>query len=516
MDKFVAPVSRQFKRSMLYTLAFLAIMHGFRFVSLGFSHDALAFAAKSDFAWKVSLGRYMQPLYWKIRGYIAAPYTVGLMTWLWLGLAVYLVLRMLCVKGSLASLLIAGVMVSSQAVISANTGFIHETDTFMLALFLAVGAAYLCLNTRFVWLAASPLMLMASAGLYQSFIQAYIALVMIIALVQLLGGERAGAVMLRCAKCALALCVGMALYLAGYEAALAVTGLEKSTSHNGMTHIADYGGATIWQMLMETYLQPFAYLRGMLESRNAAIVKLLQACILLWALGATAVVVIRRRLHALETAAVLAIIALLPLGINCIFLLYRGGYHDLMLYSYCLVNVFAVAVTEQALALLWPDGVGKARLPIRRGAALALPLMLMLIFFDKTLFANQLYLKKELEIDSTLSVMTRVLDRLEQTEGYVPGETPVAFVGNINASVINRDKPAFSSLRRFNGSEENYATTFGDTHWMYFRDVLGYPLMQADNEAAMAQHEAVRAMPAFPQKGSVALVDGVAVIKFSE
>ena len=40
MDKFVVPMSRQTKRAMLYTLAFLLIMHGFRFVSLGFSHDA--------------------------------------------------------------------------------------------------------------------------------------------------------------------------------------------------------------------------------------------------------------------------------------------------------------------------------------------------------------------------------------------------------------------------------------------------------------------------------------------
>lgn len=185
MDRFVVPMSRQTKRAMLYTLAFLLIMHGFRFVSLGFSHDALAFAAPTDFEWKVSLGRYMQPVYWKLRGYVAAPYLVGLMTWLWLGISVVLVLRMTRVTGNLATLLIAGVMTSSQAIISANTGFIHETDTFMLALLLAVCAAYLCLNTRYIWMATSPLLLAASAGLYQSFLQAYVALVMIVTLLAL-------------------------------------------------------------------------------------------------------------------------------------------------------------------------------------------------------------------------------------------------------------------------------------------------------------------------------------------
>lgn len=515
MDRFVVPVSRQTKRAMLCTLALLVIMHGFRFVSLGFSHDALAFAAESDFAWKVSLGRYMQPVYWKLRGYIAAPYLVGLMTWIWLGLSVCLVLRMMRVTGKLSTWLIAGVMTSSQALISANTGFIHETDTFMLALLLAVGAAYLCLNTRFAWLAAGPLMLAASAGLYQSFIQAYVALVMLVALLELLRGERAAAVLLRCAKCALALGVGMALYLAGYRLALAMTGIEASASHNGMMHVADYGGATFWQTLAETYAEPFGYLRDF-QSRNAAAVKLAQACVLLCGLIATAAVMIKKRLRPLESAAALVILLLLPLGINGIFLLYRGGYHDLMLYSYCLVNVYAVAVTQQALSLFWPEGPGKARLSIRRGAAMALPLLLALILFDKTVFANQLYLKKELEIDATLSVMTRVLDRLEQTEGYVIGETPVAFVGNLNASRINRDKPAFAYMKRFNGSEENYATTFDDTHWMYMRDVLGYPLVQAEDAEGIARKTAVREMPAFPERGSVAIVDGVAVVKLSE
>lgn len=515
MDRFVVPMSRQTKRAMLYTLAFLLIMHGFRFVSLGFSHDALAFAAPTDFEWKVSLGRYMQPVYWKLRGYVAAPYLVGLMTWLWLGISVVLVLRMTRVTGNLATLLVAGVMTSSQAIISANTGFIHETDTFMLALLLAVGAAYLCQSTRCVWLAASPLLLAASAGLYQSFIQAYIALVMIVALLDLLRGGRLLPVVLRCAKCALALGMGMALYLAGYRLALALTGIEASNSHNGLMHMADYGEATFAQMLVQTYVQPFGFLRD-LQSRNAAVVRLAQGCVLLLALGATVAVMIKKRLRPLETAAVLVILLLLPLGINCIFMIYRGGYHELMLYSYCLVNVYAVAVTEQALSLQWPEGAGTARLPVRRGAAMALPLLLALILFDKTVFANQLYLKKELEIDSTLSVMTRVIDRLEQTEGYAVGETPVAFVGSLDASQINRDKPAFAYMKRFNGSEENYAITFGDTYWMYLRDVLGYPIVQAEDAERIVRQEAVAAMPSFPEKGSVALVDGVAVVKLSD
>ena len=51
---------------------------------------------------------------------------------------------------------------------------------------------------------------------------------------------------------------------------------------------------------------------------------------------------------------------------------------------------------------------------------------------------------------------------------------------------------------------------------MYFRGVLGYPVVQAEGAARMARQEAVAAMPCFPERGSVALVDGVAVVKLSD
>ena len=51
---------------------------------------------------------------------------------------------------------------------------------------------------------------------------------------------------------------------------------------------------------------------------------------------------------------------------------------------------------------------------------------------------------------------------------------------------------------------------------MYFRDMLGYPIVQAEEAERIVRQEAVAAMPSFPEKGSVALVDGVAVVKLSD
>lgn len=64
--------------------------------------------------------------------------------------------------------------------------------------------------------------------------------------------------------------------------------------------------------------------------------------------------------------------------------------------------------------------------PPPRGAQL----LLCLVILQNVPLSNQLCVKRDLELSSTLSAFTRILDQAEQTKGYVPGETPVVVVGH--------------------------------------------------------------------------------------
>ena len=82
MEKLDVQIQPKLKKIALYTLIFMALLHGYRYVSLGFSHDSLAFAWQPDLEWQISLGRYMQPFYWWIvRGRIGAPFIVGVLSY---------------------------------------------------------------------------------------------------------------------------------------------------------------------------------------------------------------------------------------------------------------------------------------------------------------------------------------------------------------------------------------------------------------------------------------------------
>ena len=89
MNKLEIHISRRLRDAALCTLFFMLILHGYRYVSLGFSHDSLAFAWPDDLTWQLSLGRFVQPVYWAFRGSVGAPFLVGLLTCVYMTLSVY-------------------------------------------------------------------------------------------------------------------------------------------------------------------------------------------------------------------------------------------------------------------------------------------------------------------------------------------------------------------------------------------------------------------------------------------
>lgn len=515
MEELDIHLSRRWKDALLHTLIFMVIFHAYRYVSPQFTHDSLAFAAETDGPWKIGLGRFMQPVYWKLRGHVAAPYIVGLLSYAYLALSIYMVSDLLDLRLGLSRLLLAGVMTGSLALIATNSAYIHEADCFMLALCLNVLAAWLCLKpTGRLWIAA-PVLLAAAMGLYQAYFQVYVALTMVWAIRQLLESDEERAclltALLRCLRAAALLVAGMLIYAAAWQAVMRATGMQAIDGYNGLTDVGNYENLSIPRLIAETWAYPLRYLLAE-NSRNAWIVRLARGGLYACAAAGTVYVLVKRRRGALTCAAAMGLVLLLPMGMNCMYVISKGLVHDLIVYAYCLADVLAIAAAESAVGL-WAQG-GMKRL--KRHAARAFLLLFGLLFADKALYANQLYLRKDLEYNATLSVMTRVMDRLEQLDGYQPGTTPVVFCGEMGRSPLVGDSSALLRMKAVEGSSYRYAISSESSYWWYFEDVLNYPIARHPYPSSIRALDAVQAMPVFPQNGSVAMVNGVAVVKISE
>lgn len=518
MEKLDVQIQPKLKKIALYTLIFMALLHGYRYVSLGFSHDSLAFAWQPDLEWQISLGRYMQPFYWWIiRGRIAAPFIVGVLSYGYMVGSVYGVASLLDLKAKMTLFLLAGLMCGSLAFIALDATYSHTADVYMLALMLNIAAAWLCLRgkRRVPSVLAAAVLLVISTGLYQAYLQVFTALTMVWALLRLLKTDDRAIpeAVARCAQSFLALMLAMALFFVGYYVVMAVTGVEAVSKANSIGGMKVLSGAALVDMVKTTWKMPLRQL-GRLQGRIAPLARMLTAVVLMTGAAATIFTARRSRVSAWQALGMAVLVLLLPFGMNWICLFCGGVVHDLMMYAYIVPLLAALAANERAWNLALADE-GKQIGKKTRAAACVLPLAVLTLLFDRGIYANQIYLKKDLEYDATLSVMTRVVDRIEQVEGYIPGETPVEFLGDILRSQLTMTRPAFAHLGSLTGTEENYAITYADTFWMYLEDVMGYPIKRFRETKNEEQERVTDDMPCFPDKDSVQMVDGVVFVKLA-
>ena len=138
MNKVFRLDRRSVLKIFLLTAVFFFAAHLYRFLSLGFVHDSLVLNQSGDDFWQLSLGRFMQVFYHRIRGNIPVPYIVGLLSYLYLAGSVCLLADLLSLSSTLSISLVSMVMCSNTTLTFASATFLPWLDAYMLALFFAV------------------------------------------------------------------------------------------------------------------------------------------------------------------------------------------------------------------------------------------------------------------------------------------------------------------------------------------------------------------------------------------
>jgi hypothetical protein len=146
-----------------------------------------------------------------------------------------------------------------------------------------------------------------------------------------------------------------------------------------------------------------------------------------------------------------------------------------------------------------------------------MPVIICFLLLSNIIYANQAYLWKDLAWQNTMSTVNRIIDRMEQTDGYCVGETPVAFVGGLYASELWHERDGFE-ISGTGLSDFNFVFTYYDTYKWYFDYVLAYPINFIEEEELeeWSVNEEVIEMPPFPENGSVKIINGTMVVKLSD
>ena len=339
-------------------------------------------------------------------------------------------------------------------------------------------------------------------GLYQSYFQAAIVLLIVLLIFRLLDGEKPVRVFLHGLLAIAMLLLSLLIYSKALSRAEAATGIYRIGTYNGVAYVGQYDSVeAIISLLGDTFTYPFSCLLHPQTAMPRLII-----------LGICALFLQARKARlSLPGWGLLALMtACLPLGMNAVYFISKGMMHTLMIYAFFLTHVFVFALIDHLLRT--PPALTPSRM--MKGAACA---MVSISLLSTVVYANQIYLRRDLEFQSTLSAMTRIVDRIEQTEGYQPGVTPVVILGSVSDSTIAMARPGFSHLYGMFGAEYNYATTYEETLIWYFRDVLAQPLnlISETERLTLSQRGDFRALPAFPAAGCCQMIDGMLVIRLS-
>ncbi|MBR1701062.1 MAG: glucosyltransferase domain-containing protein [Lachnospiraceae bacterium] len=443
----------------------------------------------------ITSGRWFLTIACGFSTYYTIPWVIGLLGLVFLGLTSVALAELLEIQDTVPIMLISGLLVSFPALAS-TFAYVFTMDGYMLALLLAV-LSVLCTKKwrKGFWIGAFCLAF--SMGTYQAYLPFAILLCLYEAL-RIFGRE--DPFREKCWEVFRYLCMGVLGVLFYYvilRILLVIEGKELD-SYQGIND--GISGAAVGT-ITHTYRDFLSFtLRGNVLFQNifsliALIV--LCGCAIYGAcrLGKQRKVWKNPALFVIITMVLLAV----PLATNVILLISPNvTYHLLMRYQWVVYLILMVAFVSR-------HGEKKAWI----GLAAAFVLV-----FHYALVDNIGYTNLQKRYEKTYAYCVRLLDRIEQTEGYYQG-IPIAMVGVVGYEpfpVTDITLPVTSNMIGLNGDTLLYTA---ENYEAFIRNYLGASLniMTPKEMGDIYYSEEYIEMESFPAASSVKLVDGIIYVK---
>lgn len=482
--------------------------HGYRFSNTMYAHDALLQIYQDDSAWQIALGRVLQPVLLFLRGGLCNPWLISFCAVIWLSLSVYLVVDLLGIRKLFPINLISGVMSCNAVLTSLNASFLPWVDFFMLSLFMAVAGVWLIKKGNWKCLCLGAFVMAAAMGIYQAYISVSIVLTIFLLLQEAQGDVKLKEFMKKTVCYCGSLLAAAFLYYLMWQVVRRIFGIWVADSYNGLASLGDYTQTSLLSTVGLAYQKTFYYLTHpdifvtmTFRGHSLSIVwkyLLLGANII--AVAGMIISLVRKNLEKRKNIwqylFQVLLLLVLPAAINFVCIISKGNDHVLTLYALVLVYVLAIRLTEE-----------KGNIWIR----VAVWLSVLCVIWTNVVYANQVYLKRELQDRAVTSFMTRIVEDMEEMEGYEPGVTPVAFCGPFGSSSYLQEMEGLEELLPYGMTKT--PLTYTGTEEAFLRYELAVPI---NYTRVSWEDPEIVGMPTYPKKGSIAYVDGVLVIKISD
>ncbi len=310
----------------------------------------------------------------------------------------------------------------------------------------------------------------------------------------------------------------MVLYLLGSKLALAVTGKKMETYEN-LDTMGQLSPAQLAEGLFrcyKTFLKlPFRDVYSMNPNvivRFAFLVSimvLLYTLLKIWSTG--------KKLHL--KLLITAVMAVLPIVVNLIIIMAisSGTMYSIMVYEI----VYVLVIPTACLTALYDmtsnnGGDNNAGRGFMKVAETVTTLALTATVITYIWFANGNYLSMEYTNMHDNAFFTVLMAQIKNVEGY-RDDMPVALIGTPTEGETYNKRANIYETFNIGGKASTNIGAY--SYWNIMTNVLGFdPIVRNsdEDEIYFLNHPEVKAMPKYPEAGSIKVIDDTIVIRFED
>ena len=454
----------------------------------------------------VTSGRWFLSIACGASSYFTIPWIIGLIGLFWLALTAVILTEALELRNPMIIVLSAGLLVAFPALAS-TFAYVFTLDGYMLALFLAVLAVFFTKKYKKGFLPGA-VCLAFSMGIYQAYLPFAILLCVYLILICFMEErewKKKANYVLRYLGMGIA---GAVLYYVILQILLKLQGKVLDT-YQGINSMEQGGsGPGLFAAIKGMYHDFLAFtVHGNVLVNN---IFSFAACGVLAAM--VVFLLVRRMLQRKwwKNPAFFVIIILLAAGLplltNVILIISPNlTYHLLMRYQWVLYLILMLALIDR-----YAQGTGKIDIGVQWATLLAAGILV----FNYGVSDNIGYSNLEKKYEKTYAYCVRLLDRIEQTDGYYQG-IPIALVGVIGYDEFPTTDITGKVTDGMIGLSGDYLIYKGADYQSFMKNYLGATLnfLDPDTVGEIYMTQEYIDMDTFPGANSTKVVDGILYVK---
>ena len=427
VESTLKKIPQNMKITLIASFVIGLIGHMFCFTNTLFLHDAAGVYWETvSFADAASGSRWLYPIYdWILNG-VQLPWLDGLLTLFIYGIAAWVVCEILSIKQQISVIFVTGFMVLSPTAIASNC-YLSSAPIYSMALLFSCMAVYAFYNWNHgcAWLF---LFAMLSEGSYAAYIGFTICLFFLRNFNAFIVNTKEQDkklfkqhwIMLICVIVTMAATFGIMKLLQIGSTAYMQARISAVTESGAKSYLENiyYTIYTVARTFLPggsiSYMQerPVAYVFFLIAMISSCLIYLKML------IGSK---IWDRKLGILLLG--IDIIAL-PFAMNILRLITDA--HTLMQFGFIVPWILCIQIFDNVSA---NHEIFKSK-KLLRVYSWIIVLFSMISIGNFGILANTVYAKEAVLYETSISLTNRIVERIESTEGYVPGETPVIFVGD--------------------------------------------------------------------------------------